>query len=159
MSDDKKNLLDVANAFDTAMLVTDLGAEPNGRPMAVAGHEDDGTMWFVTSRTSPKAAEVRDDPHALVTLQSRTQYATLLGAVQIVDDKARLKQLWSKGMDLWFSGPEDPRAVLLKFSPTRGQYWDNGGLKGVKFAAEAARTLFEGGTIGQIEGVSGQATL
>lgn len=158
MNTERENLIDVVDGFDTAMLVTHLSSTPDGRPMSIAAHED-GELWFITSRTSPKAAEVREDDDAMVTLQSRTAYALLRGRAALVDDRARMEKLWSKGADLYFpDGPTDPRAILLRFSPFDGQYWDMRGTTGLRYAAEAAKALFTGERVSSDADTEGKAS-
>jgi general stress protein 26 len=157
---DAENLRDVLDRFDTAMLLTGLDGEPNGRPMSIAGQEDDGVLWFITSRTSPKADEVRDDADAVVTLQSRTAYAMVHGHASLVDDRDKLAALWSKATDLYFpEGPTSPDAILLRFTPTRGEYWDMSGTKGLTFVKEAAEALWNGKGVDHPEGSHGHASL
>lgn len=156
---DSTQLIDVIDRFDTAMLLTDLDGTPNGRPMHIAKH-DDGTLWFITSATSPKADEVRDDAAAVVTLQSKTTYAMVRGHAALVDDPEKLEALWSQGADLYFpEGPRSPRATLLRFTPTDGEFWDLQGTKGLRYLKEAAEALWKGEAVDTPEGSHGHAAL
>ncbi|TNE85811.1 MAG: general stress protein [Deltaproteobacteria bacterium] len=159
MTTQKKNLIDVMESFDVAMLVTGLADEPNGRPMRVAGHEH-GDLWFITAKDSPKATEVTEDAQAMVTLQSNTAYALVRGKASLVDDTEKLREMWSTGADLYFpDGPDSDTAVLLRFSPTEGQYWDMRGTKGMKMAKNAAEAWWKGESIAHVDGSSGVAQL
>ncbi len=157
MSSEK--LIDVVESFDTAMLLTGLDGDLNGRPMSIAGN-DDGELWFITSKNSPKAGEVQDDADAVVTLQSKTAWAVVHGKAALVDDEKKLNQLWNAGADLYFpDGADQSDATLLRFSPTEGEYWDMRSTKGLDFAAKAAKALWQGDSIDHDAGSHGQARL
>jgi len=157
---DRHQLLDVMKTFDTAMLVTHLDDEANGRPMAIAAQDDDGDLWFITSSDSPKAYEVRDDDDALVTMQSRQAYAMVHGKVALVDDRARLEEMWNAGADLYFpDGPAADDAVLVRFIPARGQFWDLRGGKGLRMAVDAAKALWKGESVPTRDERHGSASL
>lgn len=161
MNNEASNLIDILQHFDTAMLITALeDGHPNGRPMRIAESDDDGTLWFITSKATPKAAEVEDDASALVTLQSNTAHALVHGTAALVHDREKIEALWSRGAEVFFpDGPQDPEVVLVRFTPTTGQYWDLRGTKGLTYAAEAAKALWNGDSIGSVQGTSGEARL
>jgi general stress protein 26 len=155
----RKQLIDVVDSFDTAILLTGMDGDVNGRPMSIAGNED-GDLWFITAKNSPKAGEVRADADALVTLQSPTAYAVVHGKAAIVDDAERLKALWNRGADLYFpDGADTEEATLLRFSPTKGEYWDMRGTRGLDFAAKAAKALWNGESIDSNAAAHGEASL
>lgn len=121
---ERKTLIDVIDGFDVAMLLTGLSTSANGRPMSIAGH-DEGDLWFIAARDSLVAREVDGDARAMVTLQSARDYALVRGTARLVDDRDKLRALWSTAADLYFpKGPDGGEAVLVRFSPTEGQYWD-----------------------------------
>jgi general stress protein 26 len=131
--------------FDTATLVTRArDGRLHGRPMAIASVEDNGTLWFVTDRTSEKAAEVGADEAALVTLQSSRRFLTANGAATLVDNRAKVQELWKESFKLWFDDENDPDIVLLRFSPSDAEYWDTSGARGVKYAFRAAKAYLSG---------------
>jgi len=60
MNDEAQERLDKLIAlFDTAMLVTtSLRGLPRARPMAIAGHDDGGLLYFATRAEDEKLEEV-----------------------------------------------------------------------------------------------------
>ena len=141
----KEHFFEILEGFDTAMLVT-LGEvdRMHGRPMSVAGREDDGTLWFMTSIESPKVAEIVADRHALVAMQSSNRFIVIEGLAEIVRDRAKIEELWSEAQRIWFEGKDDPDIALVRFSPTEAEYWDNAGVQGIRFAFEALKALASG---------------
>ena len=53
------------------------------------------------------------------------------------------KEAWK----LWFpEGKDDPSICLIHFSPEDGEYWNNAGAQGLKYAFEAVKAYVKGTT-------------
>lgn len=148
-AENRKTLLDLADDFGTAMLVThDHAGGLEARPMSVVELTDDGVMWFVTDVRSGKVDQIAADARVLVTMQSKTKQVELVGTAEVVDDDATLKAKWSEALDLWFpDGPDSDAAVLLRVDATTGRYWDASGLAGLRFAWAATKAAVKGEAI------------
>lgn len=86
---------ELLDEFGLAMLVTRTpDGQLRGRPMALAEVEPDGTLWFATYRHSAKVDELATDPHAAVTMQSKTKFVSLSGTATPVEDRERAARLW-----------------------------------------------------------------
>jgi general stress protein 26 len=141
----REHYFELVGHFDTAMLVTrPPDGRLHGRPLSVAGRDDDGTLWFVTSEKSPKVAEVLADARALVSMQSSNRWLVIEGSAAIVRDRAKIEQLFTLGQKLWFEDENDPDIVLVRFTPDVAEYWDNAGALGIRFAFEAIKALARG---------------
>ena len=135
---------EILSKFDTAMLVTRRpGLEFHGRPMAVARVEPDGTLWFVTSIDAPKLVELAADSYALVCMQSGSRFVTVNGKVDVVRDAKKIDEMWRESFRIWFEGKSDPKLVLLRLTPFEGEYWDQSGIRGLKYAFRAAKALLK----------------
>lgn len=146
-TDTREHLQDLLEEFDAAMLVTRTPAAMHARPMAVAELEPDSDVYLVTSIDSPKIAEIEANPEATLTFQSSSRYATLYGHIGIVRDRAKIDALWKEAWKIWFpKGKSDPAITLLKFTAENGEYWDNAGANGLKFAFDAAKAYVKGET-------------
>jgi general stress protein 26 len=98
------------------------------RPMAVQEVEDDGTIWFFASDESPKADQLQKDPTVNVAVTSSSTWVSVAGRAEIVEDKAKIHELWNKGVEAWFpDGPDGDDVALLKISPDSAEYWDTPG--------------------------------
>lgn len=134
--------------FEAATLVTRSRAGSlHGRPMSIAGVDDDVTLWFITSVRSAKADEVAEDARAMVTLQDSSRFLCLNGNVELVFDPERIKALWKDSYRVWYEGEGDPDIVLLRFCSFDAEYWDTSGLTGLKYAFQAARAYVTGTTL------------
>jgi general stress protein 26 len=144
--EDKRKLIEALRAFDTLMVATNA---PNGtihsRPMTVAEVDDDGEVWFVTNKESPKVDEIVADSRALVTGQGDRNYVSLSGQLDIIHDPEHVASLWRPSFRVWFpKGKADPSVTLMRLRPAVGEYWLVGGLRGVRYLFEATRALIEG---------------
>lgn len=131
--------------FGVAMLVTRTpDGQLRGRPMALAAVEN-GTLWFATDRHSAKVDELAHDGHAAVTMQSKAKFVSLSGTAEVVDDRAKLAQLWKVEWKVWFpGGKDDPNIALLRVNGAAGEYWDNSGASGLTYLIEAGKALVTG---------------
>jgi len=157
--DERAQLQKVLASFDTAMLITNLQDVPSGRPMRVLARED-GAVWFVSGNQSPKVLEIADDGTALITLQSPRAYAVVRGQATLEHDPERLASWWNPVVDAWFpEGPASKDAVLIRFTPTSGQYWDLTGTRGLRFAAHIVEAIATGESVRPVPGVEGETAL
>ncbi|MBL9165763.1 MAG: pyridoxamine 5'-phosphate oxidase family protein [Planctomycetaceae bacterium] len=142
--DDK--LRELLDDFDAAMLVT---RRPDGalrsRPMAVAGFDADGTLWFLTQDDSGKIDEIASDHHVNVAMQSSMKFVSISGKAAPVKDSRKVEELWNEAWKVWFpGGKDDPHLVLLKVQGEAGEYWDNSGTSGIKYLIEAGKAYLSG---------------
>jgi general stress protein 26 len=112
----------------TAMLTT---VQPDGtlrsRPMIHRHVDPDGTLWYFTRASSPKADEVRQDGHVNLCYADPAQekYVSITGDATVVRDPEKAKELWSPVLKTWFSkGLDDPDLALLQVRAERAEYWD-----------------------------------
>jgi general stress protein 26 len=132
--------------FSHGMLVTRTpNADLRARPLAVADIEDDDDLWFVTSLGTGKVTEILKDPHVCITFQEGARYLSLTGRAVVVCDAERLKQVWKERWRTWFpEGPRDPQVVLLRINAEAGEFWDRGGLAGIRYLFRAGRDYLAG---------------
>lgn len=98
------------------------------RPMAVQEVEDDGTLWFFTSETADKAQQIGSHPLVNVAFASRGSWVSLAGRAEIVEDRAKIHDLWNSAAEAWFpDGPDSPDVGLLRVDPDSAEYWDSPG--------------------------------
>ena len=148
MAEKQKRLYDVIKDFDNALLVTSL---PNGRcharPLRVAEIREDGDIFFATSADSPKVAEIAANPEVVVTFQDGKQFATVTGRAEVIKDRDLIEQLWSEPWKLWFpKGKSDPTLCLIRVDGRDGEYWDNAGVEGIKYAFRQVKAYIQGHT-------------
>ena len=111
-----------------AMLTT---VDENGllrsRPMATQKTEFDGDLYFFTKEHSPKMDEVEKDHNVNVAYANpdKQHYVSLSGKARVINDRAKMKELWTPELKAWFpDGLEDSELGLLKIETSQAEYWD-----------------------------------
>ena len=146
-NDGRKHLSDLVNDFDVAMLVTYTANEIHVRPMAIAKMEVDLGAYLVTNINSLKIDEISVNPHVVLTFQSARKFASVRGELTVIRDRQLIERMWKEAWKVWFpDGKSDPNIALLKFDAREGEYWDNAGLKGIKYVYDAAKAYMAGET-------------
>lgn len=97
------------------------------RPMAAQQVEFDGDLWFFTAKSTQKVREVEEDRRVNVSFANpeKQHYVSVSGTAEIVNDKAKAKELWNEAYRAWFpKGLDDPELTLMKVSVDKAEYWD-----------------------------------
>ena len=100
------------------------------RPLATQQVAFEGALWFVITADSPKVAEIELDPRVNVAYASpsKNTYVSVSGRARVVDDRAKIEELWSPAMKLFFpGGKEDPNLRLIHVRADSAEYWDGPG--------------------------------
>ncbi len=144
--DQKEKLFDALRGVASVMLGTrSEQGSLHARPMAIADIDPAGVLWFVTSDDSAKAEEIRHEQRGVVTAQDERLYVSVTGRFDLVHDRERVHALWKPTWNVWFpDGEDDESLVLVRFEPEIGEYWDNKGIKGLRYVFEAARAFMNG---------------
>ena len=141
-----QNFTELVKKFDTAMLITRAGENGplHARPMAVAEIGEDGSIWFITGKDTAKVGELQQDSELVATFQEARLYVSVTGRGEVSQDRAHIQRIWKEPFRVWFDGKDDPNIVLLRLKPSTGEYWDNTGTKGLKFALKFAAAYVSG---------------
>lgn len=127
----QKKVRDLMRSTRLAMLTS---VDPDGRliskPMATQDVEFDGEVLFIAERDSHKVRNIEREPRVNVAYAGRSAWVSLSGTARVVDDQARLAELWDTFTDAWMEGgPENPNNVLIVVDPDGAEYWDSPGGK------------------------------
>lgn len=145
MDTDKSNLYDLLKNFDVAMLVTQRVKTIHARPMAIARLDKEMGAYLLTDSNSVKAQEINENRLVTLTFQGSRQFATVQGEIVVSHDKALLETIWKDAWKVWFPlGKTDPNIAILKFTAHEGEYWDNAGMQGIKYAYGAVKAYIAG---------------
>ncbi|RLE28371.1 hypothetical protein DRJ54_06695 [Candidatus Acetothermia bacterium] len=98
---------------------------PHSRPMTLLGYEDEGVLWFATSRSSRKVGEIDRDPKVTVCFLALEggAHAQAFGKAEVVEDPELKAELWSEEWAEYWEGPEDPDFVLLVVHLDKAEYY------------------------------------
>jgi general stress protein 26 len=124
----RQKLVELMEDMHIGMLTTDGPDGVRSVPMARQEVEPDAQMWFITARDTDHARAIEAQPKVSLTFSSRDAWVSLTGRAEVVDDEAKLRELWNSFAEAWLpGGPEDPNATLIRMDVERGEYWDTPG--------------------------------
>lgn len=106
------------------------------RPMQTIQVDEDGNLWFFTNEYSSKAEDVSKENtvYLMYSHPGQNSYVHVKGKCKIINDKDKIKELWSPVVKAWFpKGLEDPALALLKVDTSEASYWDGSSSKFVVF--------------------------
>jgi general stress protein 26 len=90
----------------------------------------DGDLYFFTNENTEKVEDIKRDSRVNVAYSSRGQdsYVSVAGEAEITKDRAKLEELWSPGLKVWFPQElETPGICLIRVRATGAEYWDSPG--------------------------------
>lgn len=124
-----KKLSDMVRDIKVAMFTTqDADGTIRSRPMMVQGIEKDGSVWFFTSKNSGIVHTLQANSQVNLAYSSpeASQYVSLSGSAEVVDDQRRKKEMWSAEYNAWFpKGVNDPELTMLRVQIEAAEYWDS----------------------------------
>ena len=128
--EDYEKLKDMLKDIDFCMLTTrDDEGDLHSRPMSLNGDiDDEGNLWFFTSSNSLKAHEISTNSKVNASFADTDshQYVSISGIAELVNDRAKIKELWKPILKAWFpDGPDQPDVALLKVKIEKAEYWDS----------------------------------
>ncbi|GAB4523496.1 MAG: pyridoxamine 5'-phosphate oxidase family protein [Anaerolineae bacterium] len=126
-----EKLRDLIKDIDIAMLTTvDDDGSLRSRPMGTQETEFDGDLWFFTSVDTPKVDEIQAEHEVNVSYAKpgKNRYVSVSGTAVLVNDRAKMEELWSPIYKAYFPGGlDDPNLRLLKVDVRKAEYWDSPG--------------------------------
>jgi len=121
-----KKLNDLIRGIKIAMLTTvskDLTLHSS--PLLAQEIEFDGDLWFLISKSSQKAEDLRNNPHVCISYASGARYVSVTGTADLIDDPEKVQQLWHKPYQAWFpKGLQDPTIQLLRINVEKAEFWE-----------------------------------
>jgi general stress protein 26 len=134
--DPRTKVTELVKGIRVAMVTTTASAGGlHSRPLATQDVDFDGDVYFIVERESSVVADVAAHPHVNVAYASNSSWVSLSGTARVVNDQAKLTELWNTFTDAWMQGgPEDPGNVLLHVAAESAEYWDSPGAKVVQLA-------------------------
>lgn len=127
--EDRQKVWELIKDVRIAMMVTqDASHNLSARPMAASQSEFDGTLWFFTRDNSPKLRELETNNQVLLAYShpAKQDYVSVAGKARVVRDRAKVKELWSEPMRVWFpQGPEEQDIALIAVDVDSAEYWDS----------------------------------
>lgn len=114
--------------IDITMLTTqDEHGHLVARPMSTRQMDDAGDIWFFTLDDTRKTDEVEQEHHVgLSYIDAKGhRYVSVAGRASVQHDRAKMAELYSPSLDIWFAdGLDTPGIALLKVTPEECEFWE-----------------------------------
>ena len=126
--DEQHKVWELIKDVGTALMVTSTDQGMRGRPMVAVNKHFDGELWFASRDGTPKLDEIASESHVLLAYSEPKgqNYVSVAGTAHIVRDTAKVKELWTEGLRVWFpKGPDDPAIALIRVKIDSAEYWDS----------------------------------
>ena len=127
-----------------AMVVTHegQGRHMRARPMAARPARDEGVIYFLTDVDAPKAEEIRRNESICLALadNKNQKYVSITGHAELIDDRNRVREVWSIYDKAFWPDKDDPRIRVLRVTPESAEFWEGAGtvVTAVKLVAAMA---------------------
>ncbi|MCF6139251.1 pyridoxamine 5'-phosphate oxidase family protein [Pseudalkalibacillus berkeleyi] len=117
----KDKILNVLDKSKFGTLATVKNNKPHSRYMTY--HHDDLTLYTPTDKDTHKTEEIEENPNVHILLGYngdglKDAFVEVEGTATIKSDQDLKDKLWSKNMEKWFDGPNDPNYIVLEIKPT-----------------------------------------
>ncbi|CAF0980339.1 unnamed protein product [Didymodactylos carnosus] len=129
-NENTKRMFDMVKNIKFGMLTTiEDDNSLRSRPMASKQADQfDGTLWFFTNKSSHKVDEMKKNigrVNVSYSDISKQNYVSLSGRADIIEDKNKMKSLWTPYLKAFFpKGLDDDDLALLKITVDYAEYWD-----------------------------------
>lgn len=132
-------LAELVEPIDVAMLTTrERDDELASRPMTPLEMDETGAFWFFTTRDS-QVFDGRGPVSLTFVDPGKSIYVAVGGEAELVEDRARMRELWTAKARPWFpDGPDSPDLALLCVRPNRADTWEGPHSKVLRILAMAA---------------------
>ena len=119
---------EMAEDIKMCMFCTELSVRPvPTRPMSVLEVDDQGNLWFLSSKNSNKNFEIKhdDDVQLIFAKNADAHFLSVFGKAVIYTDRSHVADIWVPVANTWFEeGKNDPNATVIKVEPQDAYYWD-----------------------------------
>ena len=123
---DINRVWDILDGHGIGMLTTQFSGGLRARPLDARPDRDAGAIFFVTDVRGHKDDEIaaRSDVCFVVTVPKDNVYLSITGRAAVTRDPEKVRQIWKKLDEMWWSGSDDPNARLLTIEPITAELWD-----------------------------------
>lgn len=118
---------ELAEKIDICMFTTWDGKQQRSRPMSARVHREENAIYFLTDLEGHKLTEVEKFPHVSLAWADNGghKYAVIAGEAEVLNDRAKIAELWESFDKAWWDDANDPQIRLLRVTPDDGEVWDS----------------------------------
>jgi len=126
---DTTQVWDLIDKIEICMLTTREGDALRARPMSAHPKREEGLLYFLTDVRRHKDDVIQASPYVGLAFADTGShhYVSVTGRASVLNDRAKIKELWSTWAKAWWDGPDDPNLRVLRVDPIDAEYWDSPG--------------------------------
>ena len=95
--------------------------------MSTREMDENGDIWFFLADDSKKADEAQADSDVALSYADAKgmRFVSVAGTASVVHDRAKMEELYSPSLDIWFEkGLDTPGIALLRVTPVECEFWE-----------------------------------
>ncbi len=151
-----KKIKEIADSIKVCLFCTNLESQPfDTRPMSTLDIDDEGNLWFMSSKSSNKDQQIKQDDKVqlLYADNGSSTYLSVYGHADVFSDRSKVEELWTPIAKAWFTeGKDDPDISIIRVRTEEGYYWDTKDGKMVSFLKIVAAAVTGKSMDGGVEG-------
>jgi general stress protein 26 len=127
--DDSDRVWELMKKISICMLATWDGRELHARPMGAYVRREENAIFFLSDARRPKDDEIARYGKVCLAFAdtSAQKYVSLAGHAEVLNDRAKIRELWGTPAKAWWDSPDDPNIRVLRVTPQEAEYWDSPG--------------------------------
>jgi general stress protein 26 len=116
----------IIERIGVCMLTTHGPRGLRARPLEARPDRASRLIWFVTDLRSSKEHEIDADHEIGLVFIDRTQnaYLSITASAKTLRDPDVAASIWRTTDNMWWDGPDDSNAGLLRVTPRTAELWD-----------------------------------
>jgi general stress protein 26 len=122
---------DLMGRIEVGLLVTHDGHGDHLKARPVHAHlvAAECAIYFLTDAASAKTHEIDGNENVCIAFADiqRGKYVSATGAASVLDDRAKVEELWTKSDKAFWASPDDPSVRVVRIDPSVVEYWDSFG--------------------------------
>ncbi len=118
---------ELAEKIDICMFTTWDGEHQRSRPMSARVRRAENAIYFLTDLETHKLVEIEKYPRVSLAWADNAghKYAVIAGGAEVLNDRAKIEELWEQFDKAWWDDASDPSIRLLRVTPDDGEVWDS----------------------------------
>jgi general stress protein 26 len=132
-NDDLDRVWAVIERVGVCMLTTRAARGLRARPLEARLDRSSKLIWFVTDLRSTKEPEIGVDHEIGLVFVDKAEnvYLSITASAETMRDREVAASIWRATDNMWWDGPDDPNAKLLRVTPRTAELWDGPSNKAV----------------------------
>lgn len=115
----------LAKSIDFCMFTTWDGERQRARPLSARPDRDEGRIYFLVDEEGEKDEQIAKFPTVSLAFADirAHDYVAITGKAAVTNDRAKIKELWSRADEAFWDSADDPSIRLLTVDPEDAELW------------------------------------